>query len=106
MTEFNRQLSEVGEAVSGKDRGEVTPEMVTAMRLKEMALNQLVDEDLLLQAGRRLGLEVSDDELRHHIQGYPAFQKTASSTKSCMTGCCPGAASAPSFEAQERGNCS
>jgi peptidyl-prolyl cis-trans isomerase D len=55
--------------------GEVTPEMIKSLRLKEMALSQLVEETLLLQAAPRLGLEVTDAELRGQIQSYPFFQQ-------------------------------
>ena len=75
MTEFNRQFSTLVKRYQAKTGAEVTPEMVKALQLKEMALSQLVDEDLLLQAGQRLGLEVTDAELRHHIEGFPAFQQ-------------------------------
>ena len=49
--------------------------MIKALRLKEMALSQLVEEALLLQAAPRLGLEVTDAELQHHIQSYPFFHQ-------------------------------
>jgi peptidyl-prolyl cis-trans isomerase D len=75
MTAFNRQYTELVKRYQEKTGGEVTPEMIKALRLKEMALSHLVDEDLLLQAGQRMGFEVTDAELRHHIEGYPAFQQ-------------------------------
>jgi peptidyl-prolyl cis-trans isomerase D len=75
MIEFNRQYSELVKRYQEKTGGEVTPEMIKALRLKEMALSHLVEEELLLQAGHRLGLEVTDAELRQHIEGYPAFQQ-------------------------------
>jgi len=49
--------------------------MIKSLRLKEMALRQLIEEALLLQAAPRLGLEVSNAELRQHIQSYPVFQQ-------------------------------
>ena len=75
MTAFNHQYSDLVKRYQEKTGAEVTPEMVKVLRLKEMALSQLVDEALLLQAGHRLGFEVTDAELRHHIEGYPAFQQ-------------------------------
>src|SRR4030042_802055 len=73
-TEFNRQYNELVKRYQERTGGEVTPEMIKSLRLKEMALSQLVEEALLLQAGQRLGVEVTDAELRHHIQSYPGFQ--------------------------------
>ena len=75
MTEFSRQYNELVKRYQEQTGGEVTPEMIKSLRLKEMALSQLVEEALLLQAGQRLGLEVTDAELRRQIQSYPFFQQ-------------------------------
>jgi peptidyl-prolyl cis-trans isomerase D len=75
MTAFARQYNDVVKQYQERAGGELTPEMVKAMRLKEMALSQLVEETLILQAAPRLGIEVTDAELRHRIQNYPYFQK-------------------------------
>ena len=75
MTEYNRQYNELVKRYQERSGGEVTPEIIKSLRLKEMALAQLVEEALLLQAGERLGLEVSNAELRQHIQSYPFFQQ-------------------------------
>ena len=53
----------------------MTEEMVKALRLKEMALNRLIDESLILQAAKRQGSAVSDAELREEIQRLPYFQR-------------------------------
>ena len=103
MTEFNRQLSELVKRYQEKTGAEVTPEMITALRLKQMALSQLVDEDLLLQAGHRLGLEVTDAELRRHIEGYPAFQQDGTFNKKRYDWLLSRSRLSPQgFEAQER----
>jgi peptidyl-prolyl cis-trans isomerase D len=75
MTEFNRQYTELVKRYQERTGGEVTPEMIKSLRLKEMALSQLVEEALLLQAAPRLGLEVTNAELRHQIESYPFFQQ-------------------------------
>lgn len=54
--------------------GEASEEMLKKLRLPEMAVNQLIERTLLLQAARNLGIIVTDEELRQHIQRYPAFQ--------------------------------
>jgi peptidyl-prolyl cis-trans isomerase D len=43
-----------------------------------MALSQLVEEALILQAAPRLGVQVTNAELRHDIESYPAFQNNGS----------------------------
>ncbi|MFA5112113.1 MAG: SurA N-terminal domain-containing protein, partial [Desulfobaccales bacterium] len=75
MTEFVRQYNDLVKQYQERAGGELTPEMIKGMRLKEMALSRLVDETLLLQAGQRLGLEVTNAELRQNIQSQPYFQQ-------------------------------
>jgi peptidyl-prolyl cis-trans isomerase D len=75
MTEFAQQYNNLVKQYQERAGGELTPEMTKAMQLKEMALSQLVEETLILQAAPRLGLEVTDSELRHQIQSYPFFQQ-------------------------------
>lgn len=75
FTAYQRQFSDLVKQYQEQNRGELTDEMVKAMRLKEAALNRLIDEALIIQAGERLGLQVTDAELRQQIQGYPGFQR-------------------------------
>ncbi len=75
ITDYARQLNEMIRQYQEMSRSELTPEMVKAMRLKEMARDRLIAEALLLQAGARQGLTVSDAELRERIQSYPFFQR-------------------------------
>ena len=75
MTAFARHYNDLVKQYQERAKGELTPEMIKALRLKEMALSQLVEETLILQAAPRLGLGVTDAELRHQIQSYPYFQK-------------------------------
>ena len=48
-------------------------EAVKALNLKAQTLNHLIDEVLIKQASKRLGLMVTDAELRNYIQKIPAF---------------------------------
>jgi peptidyl-prolyl cis-trans isomerase D len=75
LTAYIRQFNEMAKQYRDSAQGELTEETIKQMRLKEMALNRLIDETLLLQAATRLGLTVSDAELRQVIQSYPFFQK-------------------------------
>ncbi len=56
-------------------KGELTEEQFKALGLKERALNLLIDEVLLLQAAKRLGIDVSTPELQEHIRKLPYFQE-------------------------------
>ena len=75
MTEFSRHFNDLVKQYQERAGGELTPEMVKGLRLKEMALSQLVEETLILQAAPRLGLAVSNAELRQRIEAYPYFQQ-------------------------------
>lgn len=75
MTAFMRHYNDLVKQFQERAGGELTPEMIKTFRLKEMALSKLVEETLILQAAPRLGLGVTDAELRHRIQSYPYFQK-------------------------------
>jgi peptidyl-prolyl cis-trans isomerase D len=75
MTAFIQQYNGLVKQYQERTGSELTPEMIKALQLKEMALSQLVEEVLILQAGPRLGLEVTDAELRQHILSVPYFQQ-------------------------------
>jgi peptidyl-prolyl cis-trans isomerase D len=72
---YIQQFNELVKQYQERSQGELTPETVKMLHLKEMAVSRLVDQTLLLQAGQRLGLTVSDAELREVIQSYPFFQR-------------------------------
>lgn len=74
-TALQRQYHEMLKQYQEQSRGELTEEMIKTLRLKEMALNRLIDESLLLQAADRMGLKVGDAELRQEIQKLPYFQR-------------------------------
>ncbi len=52
----------------------VTPEMAKALKLKEQALNSLVNRALMRAEARKLGLTASDVEVQRDIASNPAFQ--------------------------------
>lgn len=49
-------------------------DLLKMLNVEEQALNQLIDQKLLVGEARRLGLRVSDKELAAAIQSVPAFQ--------------------------------
>src|SRR4030043_123476 len=51
-----------------------TEKMAEELKLGERALDSLVSQVLLLQEAKRLGLQVSDEELRESIESAPYFQ--------------------------------
>jgi peptidyl-prolyl cis-trans isomerase D len=49
--------------------------MVEELHLKDKTLDGLIDKILIIQEAKRLGLSVSDEELREAIESIPAFQE-------------------------------
>jgi len=43
--------------------------------VRKQVLDQLINEQVLLEANKKLGISVTDDRVRHEILGIPAFQK-------------------------------
>lgn len=54
--------------------GELDENMLKAMDLKQLALDQLINDQLLINEARRLGLAVTDEELARAISAVGAFQ--------------------------------
>jgi peptidyl-prolyl cis-trans isomerase D len=57
------------------------PELMKALDLKGKALDQLIRVHLMRQEARRLGLNVSDAEVREAIARVPAFQQNGTFSK-------------------------
>lgn len=75
LTAYLRQYHELVKQYQEQFQGELTEELVKDLKLKEMALSRLVEEQILLVAARRQGLRVSVAELKEHIRQYPFFQE-------------------------------
>jgi peptidyl-prolyl cis-trans isomerase D len=69
-TEYQRRL-EMYRNLMKKD---LTPEALKNLKLKKTILDELIDKRLLLQETRRLGFQVTDEELMNSIAGVPDFQ--------------------------------
>lgn len=52
-----------------------TPEMQKSLRIREQALDTLIQKSLLLEEARRLGLSATDLEVRRDIASTPSFQE-------------------------------
>lgn len=55
-------------------KGSLTPELVRTLNLRSGLLAELIDQRLLLQEARRLGLTATDEELMNAIAQVPEFQ--------------------------------
>jgi peptidyl-prolyl cis-trans isomerase D len=54
--------------------GEQSPQMLQSVNLRQMALEQLIDQSLIDREAARLGLHISDEELARAISSQTAFQ--------------------------------
>jgi peptidyl-prolyl cis-trans isomerase D len=55
--------------------GGITPEILQSMGIDRQILQQMIDEYAALQEAERLGVTVSDAEVRERIVSFPAFQQ-------------------------------
>ena len=56
-------------------QGALTDDILKSLNLKGQTLNRLIDSEILLNEAARMGLTVTDDEIRLAITSYPAFQR-------------------------------
>ncbi|MEK7209864.1 MAG: SurA N-terminal domain-containing protein, partial [Candidatus Binatota bacterium] len=72
--EFAIHYQRLIEFYRGLFKGALTPETIKSLNLKSAIIEELIQKHLLLQEARRLGLEVSDEELMDAIERIPDFQ--------------------------------
>lgn len=70
-TVYLRQLQNY-QAQSG---GDITSEILRSMGLDRQILQQMIDEHAALQEAERLGVTVTEAELRNRVISFPAFQQ-------------------------------
>lgn len=68
--EFNRAYQLAQRTARDRFKGDVPPDMI-----RQQTLDQLITQKLLTQEAERLGLSVSDEELRNSIAAMPIFQR-------------------------------
>jgi peptidyl-prolyl cis-trans isomerase D len=74
QSEFGTQYQRLVEVYRNLLKKDLTPEALKDLKLKKTVLDELIDKRLLLQETRRLGLQVSDEELMNAIGRAPEFQ--------------------------------
>ena len=55
-------------------KGSLTPEMVKNLNVRETVLQEMIQQRLLLQESKRLGLEATEEEVVNVITSLPVFQ--------------------------------
>ena len=75
LERYHRRYQAYLDAYSRVYRDRFSPELAEQLGLPQQAVNDLVQEALVVQRARAEGLEVSDEELNAQIQAVPAFQE-------------------------------
>jgi peptidyl-prolyl cis-trans isomerase D len=73
MADFERQYRQLEQLYGQLYGGQLTPEVAKQLQLPMQALTRAVNEQVLLTEAERLGLKVSDEELRSKILELPVF---------------------------------
>jgi peptidyl-prolyl cis-trans isomerase D len=74
LERYQRRYQAYLDAYSRVYRDRFSPELAEQLGLPQQAVNDLVQEALVVQRARVEGLEVTDEELNAQIQAVPAFQ--------------------------------
>src|SRR5579872_7289246 len=74
-TEFRRTYQAQLQAYRNAYGASVSEQLLKQLGIEQQILQQMVDERAALAEANRLGIEVSDEELRQHIFAMPAFQQ-------------------------------
>src|ERR1041385_5002646 len=72
--EVDNLYNQMFRQAQGQFGGQLTPELAEQLGLRDRAVNQLVDAELIIQDAKRHGLEVSDEEISDTVTAEPAFQ--------------------------------
>ncbi len=70
-----QRLREIYQQLFGQANGGLTPELEKQLNLRQLALDRLIDNVLLIKASKDLGITVSKDEVIASIATMPAFQR-------------------------------
>ena len=75
VRDFNRAYQQQVQAYRQAYGGELNDQMLRQLGVEQRVLSQLIDSEAVLAEADRLGLKVSDAELRERIVRLPAFQE-------------------------------
>lgn len=102
-TELERDYYRMLETYRQLVGGRLSPADIEALNLRGQLLEELIDQRLLLQAARGLGLRVTDEELAEGITGNPAFHAGGRFDKDVYERALRGQGLTPGeFEARQR----
>ena len=75
LDDYREAYNNLIERLRNRFGNNLDEDMIKMLRVKEQALNQLIDNKLLVQEASRFKFRVSDEELAHAIMQIGAFQR-------------------------------
>jgi len=75
LDEYRNAYNNLIEQLRQRFRNNLTEDMIKALQVRKQALNQLVDNKLLVQEAQRLKFRISDKELAEAITRIEVFQR-------------------------------
>jgi len=73
--EFKKEYQNLLDAYRQRFKGTLTDEILKSLNLKQRALDNVINQAVLLAKAEEFNLDVSADEVRSTIFSYPAFQR-------------------------------
>ena len=72
--EYQKTYQDMLEVVRNRYKDMWDDNLIKSLNLRDRALENLINQRLMTQAARRLGLDVTEGEIQKAIMRYPAFQ--------------------------------
>ncbi len=72
--EYQKTYQDMLESVRSRYKDMWDENLIKSLNLRDRALENLINQRLMTQAARRLGMDVTESEIQKAIMGYPAFQ--------------------------------
>ena len=72
--EYQKTYQDMLDAIRNRYKDMWDENLIKSLNLRNRALENLIDQRLMTQAARRLGLDVTESEIQKAIMSYPAFQ--------------------------------
>ena len=73
--EFRKKYQNLVDAYRQQYKGALTDEILKSLNLKEQAYDSIINQAVVMQKAKDLGIEVSEEEIKGSILSTPAFQR-------------------------------
>ncbi len=75
IQEFETQFRRISDLYQNILKDKFTSEMAERFNLKQQALSQLIDQKLIIQGAKTIGLQISDKEIQDEVIAVPYFKR-------------------------------